>query len=553
MRAKVILTNLVIVALLGFSCHILLKFLIGNDVETSEETNLEGGALAFEDLFRINGYSLMMKADQLATREETQKVWELPEELQLKMSDTETALLQAQGENDQAAIEETKKAKMEVDEKASNVLHDQAFLLCDKYAAEEFQDFEPFFRKPTIVILTTLEGTVIARDGSPRELVGEIWEKDYPLIRWALNGRPRWDVVRFRDVIAPEEKDASGKVKKAGVYETKLLLAAAAPVYRKGKLIGSLFIGFDIDNGLQQALREALGSDTAILYRVKGKGGKEFYQTYSTSLGEEGSAKQITAALKSVHDEGESAPGAGDLMKEMAWIQSVVAKGQPSASFEANLGGTPYLMRVAPVHESWQFGAGDLVFAVMRDQAKARAPLNKLWIIAIGTAVGMLLVVLLGLIVSSSVLKPVESLEAEVRTVIEGNWEHRWEMKSSEVGGLSYLINQMLDSLLEEDEDEEGGPPRATTEEEFMASDSERSADILAAEPENLYYQRTYQEFQQAKGQLGEDPNAVTFEQFVAKLKETEKNILAKQPGRMVRFVIQIQGNKINYKPVHIP
>jgi HAMP domain-containing protein len=189
----------------------------------------------------------------------------------------------------------------------------------------------------------------------------------------------------------------------------------------------------------------------------------------------------------------------------------------------------------------------------MRDQAKARAPLNKLWIIAIGTAVGMLLVVLLGLIVSSSVLKPVESLEAEVRTVIEGNWEHRWEIKSSEVGGLSYLINQMLDSLLEEDEDEEGGPPRATTEEEFMASDSERSADILAAEPENLYYQRTYQEFQQAKGQLGEDPNAVTFEQFVAKLKETEKNILAKQPGRMVRFVIQIQGNKINYKPVHIP
>jgi HAMP domain-containing protein len=303
-----------------------------------------------------------------------------------------------------------------------------------------------------------------------------------------------------------------------------------------------------------QAHREALGSETAILYRVKGKSGKEFYQAYSTSLGEEESAKQITAALKGVHAEAGSAPGSGELIKEMAWIQSVVAKGLPSASFEAALGGTAYLARVAPVQESWQFGAGNLVYVVMRDQDEATSPLNKLWIIAIGTAVAMLLVVMMGLIVGNSVLKPVEQLEAEVRTVIEGNWEHRWEIKSSEVGGLSYLINNMLDSLLEEEEEEEEGEhPRATTEEEFMAAGSEPTPESLASEPEEQYYQRTFQEFQQAKAQLGEDPNEVNYEQFVAKLRETEKNILAKQPGRMVRFIIQVQGNKINYKPVHIP
>ncbi|MBW2261444.1 MAG: hypothetical protein JRG91_05660 [Deltaproteobacteria bacterium] len=551
MRAKVILTNLVIVALLGFSSHLLLKFLLGGDIAQKEEESIRESSLAFEDLFKIHGYALMMKADQLATQEGTPKVWELPEDLQLNMADAETALLQAQSTDDTTALKATKK---EVDEKAKTVLHDQAFLLCDKYAAEEFLDFEPWYRKPTIVVLTTLEGTVIARDGSPRELVGQVWEKDYPLIRWALNGRPRWDVVKFRDVIAPEERDSSGKVTKAGVYETKLLLAAAAPVYRKGKLIGALFIGFDVDNGLMQVQREELGGETAIFYRVKGKKGKEFYQAYSTSLGDEESAKQITAALKSVHTEGAAAPGSGNLIEEMAWIQSVVAKGQASASFEANLGDTPYLMRVAPVLESWQFGAGDLVFAVMRDQAKARTPLDKLWLIAIGTAVSMILVVLLGLIVSNSVLKPVEQLEAEIRTVNEGNWEHRWEIKSTEVGGLSYLINQMLDTLMEDDEeDDDGGRQRATTEEEFMAHGSEPTPESLAVEPEEQYYQRTYQELQAAKTQLGEDPNAVTYEQFVAKLKETEQNILAKQPGRMVRFVIQIQGNKINYKPFHIP
>ncbi len=554
MRAKVILTNLVIVALLGFSSHILLKFMIGADIDRQEEASVQESSLAFEDLFKIHGYALMMKADQLATQEGTPKVWELPEDLQLKMADAETTLLQAQSANDPDGLEAAKAAKKEVDEKAETMLHDQAFLLCDKYAAEEFLDFQPWYRKPTIVVLTTLEGTVIARDGSPRELVGQVWEKEYPLIRWALNGRPRWDVVKFKDVIAPEETDSSGKVKKAGVYETKLLLAAAAPVYRKGKLIGSLFVGFDVDNGLMEVQRDELGSETAILYRVKGEKGKEFYQAYSTSLGDEESAKQITAGLKGVHSESSSAPGSGDLIEEMAWIQSVVAKGQPSASFEANLGGIPYLMRVAPVLETWQFGAGDLVFAVMRDQARARAPLTKLWLIAIGTAVAMILVVLLGLIVSNSVLKPVEQLEAEIRTVNEGNWEHRWEIKSTEVGGLSYLINQMLDTLMEEDEEEEeGGRQRATTEEEFMAHGSEPTPESLAAESEDQYYQRTYQELQAAKAQLGEDPNAIPYEQFVAKLRQTEQNILAKQPGRMVRFIIQIQGNKINYKPVHIP
>jgi HAMP domain-containing protein len=193
----------------------------------------------------------------------------------------------------------------------------------------------------------------------------------------------------------------------------------------------------------------------------------------------------------------------------------------------------------------------------MRDQKVAMAPLAKLWTIAIGTAIAIVLVILLGLIVSNSVLKPIEQLEAEVRTVIEGNWEHRWEIKSTEVGGLSYLVNQMLDSLMEEDEEEgqAGGPvrQRATTEEEFMAQGQETTPESLAAEPEEQYYQRTYQEFQQAKAQLGENPDDVTFEQFVAKLRQTEQNILAKQPGRMVRFIVQVQGNKINYKPVHIP
>ncbi len=561
MRAKVILTNLVIVALLGFACQILIKFMLTKDISTHEESRLGSASSAVDDLFRVHGYTLMMKADQLATRDETENVWELPDEIQVKMADTETAFLQAQSSGDGAALEAAKKARDEVTRKAADVLHDRAYMVCDKFSSEEFGDFEPWFRKPKILVLTTLEGTVIARDANPRELVGEKWDKEYPLIRWALNGRPRWDVVKYKEVIAPDEVDASGKVTKPGVHETRLLLAAAAPVYRKGKLIGSLFVGFDIDTGLMKFQKHSSGSEAAILYRVKGEDGKEFYKVYSSSFDEqEEGEKGIDAAIRRVNPAGVQGSGTGDIVKEMTWVQALVAKGETSSSFMTEVAGTPYLTKVSSIRETWQFGAGDLVYVTLRDQSDAKAPLKFLWVIAIGTAVAAILVVMLGLMVSASVLRPIEQLEAEVRTVIEGNWEHRWELKSSEVGGLSYLVNQMLDSLME-DEEEAGpggaaapGRPRATTEEEFMALSSagEPTPEALAAEPEDQYFKRLYVEFQRAKQQLGEDPASVPFDQFCAKLRETERKILEKQPGRMVRFVLQVQGNKINYKPVHI-
>lgn len=557
MRAKVILTNLVIVLLLGFACHITLKFMLGKDLDENEENALSEAGSTVGDLFRVHGYSLMMKADQLASHENTQNVWELPKDISLDMSDAETMLLNAQEAGDQAALEEAREIKKGADKKAEEKLREQAFLVASQWADEAFNDFSPWNKKPTIVLLTTLEGTVIARNDDPRELVGQRWDKEYPLIRWALNGRPRWDVVKYRQVIAPEERDASGKVTKEGVSETVLLLAAAAPVYRKGKLIGAIFIGYDIDNGLMKVQEEAIGSETAILYRAKGKDGKEMYVVYSSSFDQQSRPNELNGALKGVDAKGTRGKGAGKLAEDMLWIHNVVAKGQPSSTFDVTLGDTPYKMKVSPVIEGWAFGAGDIVYTVLRDQNRAQEPLANLWLIAGGTVVALILVILMGLIVSGSVLKPIEQLEREVRQVIEtSDWEHRWELKSSEVGGLSYLINQMLDAALEDEEEDDGGPaarPRATTEEEFMASDGPATAEELAAEPEDQYFQRIFQQFQQAKAQIGEDPTEIPYDQFVIKLKDTEKKILEKQPGRMVRFIVQVQGNKINYKPVHIP
>ncbi len=559
MRAKVILSNLVIVALLGFACHISLKLLLTNDIDSSEESALEDTAVSVDDLFRVNGYALMMKADLLASHQDTQNVWELPEDVKLAMADAETALLAAREAGDTTAIAQAEATKKEVDTKAEEILREQAYMLASRWADEAFKDFSPWKKKPTLLLLTTLEGTVIARNDDTRELVGQRWDKEYPLIRWALNGRPRWDVVKYRQVIAPEEKDAAGKVTKPGVYETVLLLSAAAPIYRKGKLIGSLFVGYDIDNGLMKIQRDSVGSETALLFRATGTDGKEFYKVYSSSFDEESRPNELDAALKTVQPTSGRAKGSEQLADDMVWIHTVITHAQPSSTFSVKLGTTPFKLKLSPIFEAWEFGAGDIVFAVLRDEARAQKPLAKLWLIAIGTGVAALLVILMGLIVSGSVLKPIEQLEREVRQVIEsGDCEHRWELKSSEVGGLSYLINQMLDSLLEdaEEEDREDGLParaRATTEEEFMAAESPHSAEDLASEPEDQYFRRIYQEFQQAKAQIGENPAEIPFDQFVTRLKETEQRILTKQPGRMVRFVVQVQSNKINYKPVHIP
>jgi methyl-accepting chemotaxis protein len=65
------------------------------------------------------------------------------------------------------------------------------------------------------------------------------------------------------------------------------------------------------------------------------------------------------------------------------------------------------------------------------------------------------LVIVVGFLLGSHFLAPVEQIEEGILRVINGDLEHRFEVRSSEFGGLAYRVNQLVAELTGEEEVEE--------------------------------------------------------------------------------------------------
>ena len=154
----------------------------------------------------------------------------------------------------------------------------------------------------------------------------------------------------------------------------------------------------------------------------------------------------------------------------------------------------------------------------------------------------------------------------------------RIQIESSDFGGLAYRINQLLNVFTGTPEVDESGrtsrPPAAGrsfggSELESVAGDSPASggegaggagggdvdpalAARLAAEPEDAYYARVYNEYVAAKQAAGENVSNIPQDKFAQRLKANEKALMAKHGARMVRFQVEVAGTQVNLKPVPI-
>ena len=479
MKIKIILTNLIVVLLIGFASHVYLKSTLKSNIYKANEKTLQSDRKIFKDLFMLRGYQLMAEVQRKASTPETRKVFDpLPPD----------------------------------EKEAEKQLRARSFILVDKYASEELKVDPLFGRKPELVAITNPKGVLIARDTDANSNVGEKWGEKYDLVKFALNRRAKWDVIE---------------------YNGMNLQTAASPIIRDEGIVGCLLVGFELDNGFMSREAELIGSQFGTIVKNK---------LSASSLNDELMRKSLASNLTTT---------------EKSRMEQSLSQNRVSDIFLLEADGEPFMAAISPLPGSYQ--VGKVGYITLRSLDDATSPLKHLLIIVAFTVLGALLVILIGVLLGSHFMKPVEVLEAEVRRVIEGGYDHRWEIKSNEVGGLSYLINQMLDVLTGEEEEEpqkEQAPrQRAKTEEEFMKEGDVKAMSIeeLLAEPEDQYYKRIYKEFRDMKVRLGEDPDAIPFDQFVEKLKETERNILARQQGKYVRFQVQLQGDKISYKPIINP
>ncbi|MBI5486750.1 MAG: hypothetical protein HY905_05420, partial [Deltaproteobacteria bacterium] len=213
-----------------------------------------------------------------------------------------------------------------------------------------------------------------------------------------------------------------------------------------------------------------------------------------------------------------------------------------SAPFDFEDSGTMYLGQVFGVTNSAgmiargdaSFAVGPVAVAALVDKTQAMEVLSTIWQIWIFTGIAFLIAVIAALILARSFLHPITLIEDGLLRIMNGDWTHRFEVKSAELGGLSYRINQLMAALLGDEEEGE----------------MEGVAGEAAADPRDAYYQGLYAKFQAAQQQIRQDPNSVSFADFKARLVENERKILEKNPGKQIEFEILVQNNQITFKPI---
>lgn len=393
---------------------------------------------------------------------------------------------------------------------------------------------------PEIVLITDDRGMVIARNLDRHRMYEENLNPQLRTLSTVLErGEARSDVWRF----------TSG--------QEKLLQASLAPIRDpQGRVLGALVVGYDMSNGMASQAADLLGCEVAILVDER---------IYSSSMGADG----MRSLREQLFGEGLSASTQAALSGE----------GDASDLWVATVGDQEYVGVTGPLPGS---SSTQVAYAVLGSRTAQADKASGTSTILVITGLGLLFVLIYGFLIGNMFLKPLAEMEEGVLAVINGRTDLRLDIKSAELGGLAYSINQLVNVFTgtpEEDSDGRmssppeawagieggggggaapaagggaapaapGGAAGAGGEEE----DPELAA-ALEAEAEDAYYARIYAEYVAAKEAVGENVSNITQDRFVKRLQANEQSLVKKHGCRMVRFQVQTRGTQVNLRPVVI-
>jgi hypothetical protein len=75
----------------------------------------------------------------------------------------------------------------------------------------------------------------------------------------------------------------------------------------------------------------------------------------------------------------------------------------------------------------------------------------------------------------------------------------------------------------------------------------------IAAEPEDVYFRRTFEEYVAARKQNNESVDGITLEAFTEKLRSNEEPLKAKYNVPRVRFKVVVKDKQTTLKPIPLP
>lgn len=378
---------------------------------------------------------------------------------------------------------------------------------------------------PSFVAITDDAGRVVSRNADRNRMYTRELRSSVPAVGRALAGITGTDLWELSE-------------------ESLVMQIGVAPIRtEEGRVTGTLVVGYDLSNGLATTEARRLHREVAFIAGER---------VYGSSLS--GNADALRGYLF------------GD---GLAATTAARDGGAMSGAFTVMLGGREFLGVVGPLPSS----SGHVAMAILGDRSAQRDKAAPLSYILIFMAVGLLLSLAYGFFIGGTLLKPVEQMEETILNVLNGRQDLRIQVESAEYGGLAYRINQLLNMFTGTPEADESGrlsspPPAAGGWEEGgaaggaaaaggapsgeEASDPELVAK-LAAEPEETYYARIYEEYVAAKQAAGENVANISQDKFVQRLKSNEQALTKKHGCRMVRFQVDVKGSQVNLKPVIIP
>jgi hypothetical protein len=385
---------------------------------------------------------------------------------------------------------------------------------------------------PDIVVIVDETGRAIARNGARNVMFGVALAPKLPALAATLR-----DSVPRHDVWLEEQ-------------EKKMLQTAVAPIRAdSGALLGALVVGYDLSNGVAHRQAELIGRDVAFL--TEGR-------VYSASL--EGSAARDLAGIA-------FGPNASTTRAVLA------DQLRSSQLWRATLGGDEYSAITARVPMS---PSVPVAFAVLGNRSEQIGIASPVQVILILTVLGVVLVLLYGFVIGNAIMRPIEEIEEGVLAVINGRTDLRLETKSTDLGGLAFRINQLMNVLTgteENNEDEQGRVSMAPSGKDWKDAafgdgatgtakpsasnpddpidDPELSA-RLAAEDEAAYSARIYREYVAAKQAAGENVSNIPQDRFNQRLVGRATALAEKHGCRLVRFQVESQADQVLLRPVLI-
>ena len=381
---------------------------------------------------------------------------------------------------------------------------------------------------PDIVALIDDSGRVLARDQDINRMTGEPLRNAVPIVARALDqglaGHDAW----FK------------------ADEGKLMQVAAAPIRNEdGGVIGALFVGYDLSDGLARREGELLGRSVAFL-RSEG--------IYRSNL-EPAASTSFQAQLEG--------PLAGSLTASL--------DGTTTSPFALELEGQSFVGLMAPLPATPSL---DLAFAVLGNRTAATGLVSSLDVILLLMVLALIFVVVYGFVIGTSIMRPLETIEEGILTIINGRTDHRIDVESETFGGLAYRINQLVNMFTGvEETDAEGhasvggagawgGAAAPVTEQTTLPEKRPAAPEVsaeekalqerLAAEPAEAYADRIHAEYVAAKQAVGEDVSNIPKDKFLGRLEKNAEALQKKHGCRMVRFQVQTKGTQVILRPVII-